>query len=86
TSIGGIDTEGNLLEYRDDEAVVGRAMLRNARRAVLLADHSKFSRAAMSRLGHLREFNTLVTDRRPAGGTMQMIREAGCELIVASET
>ena len=86
TSIGGIDTEGNLLEYRDDEAVVGRAMLRNARRAVLLADHSKVSRAAMSRLGHLREFNTLVTDRRPAGGTMQMIREAGCELIVASET
>lgn len=85
TSIGGIDSEGNLLEYRDDEAVVGRAMLRNARRAVLLADHTKFSRAAMSRLGHLSEINTLVTDRQPPAGTTRMIREAGCELIVAND-
>ena len=84
TSIGGIDSEGNLLEYRDDEAVVGRAMLRNAWRAVLLADHTKFSRAAMSRLGHLSEINTLVTDRQPTPATTRLIRDAGCELIVAS--
>lgn len=83
TSIGGIDAAGNLLEYRDDEAVVGRTMLRNARRSVLLADHTKFSRVAMSRLAHLSEISTLVTDRQPAPATAQMIRDTRCELIVA---
>lgn len=83
TSIGGIDAAGNLLEYRDDEAVVGRTMLRNARRSVLLADHTKFSRVAMSRLAHLSEISTLVTDRQPSAATAQMIRDARCELIVA---
>lgn len=83
TSIGGIDAAGNLLEYRDDEAVVGRTMLRNARCSVLLADHTKFSRVAMSRLAHLSEISTLVTDRQPVAATAQMIRDARCELIVA---
>ena len=83
TSIGGIDAAGNLLEYRDDEAVVGRTMLRNARRSVLLADHTKFSRVAMARLAHLSEISTLVTDRQPPAATTQMIRDARCELIVA---
>jgi DeoR family glycerol-3-phosphate regulon repressor len=83
SSIGGIDAEGNLLEYRDDEAVIGRTMLRNARRSVLLADHSKFSRVAMARLAHLSEFSTLITDRVPGAATAQMIRDARCELIVA---
>ncbi|MEN5083313.1 DeoR/GlpR family DNA-binding transcription regulator [Bosea sp. TWI1241] len=84
TSIGGIDQDGNLLEYRDDEAVVGRTMLRNARRSILLADHSKFSRVAMSRVAHLSEIGTLITDREPGPATMQMIRDARCELIIAS--
>ncbi|WP_186417397.1 DeoR/GlpR family DNA-binding transcription regulator [Bosea sp. CS1GBMeth4] len=83
TSIGGIDAAGNLLEYRDDEAVVGRTMLRNARRSVLLADHTKFSRVAMARLAHLSEISTLVTDRQPPAVTEQMIRDARCELVVA---
>jgi DeoR family glycerol-3-phosphate regulon repressor len=83
TSIGAIDPDGNLLEYRDDEVIVGRAMLRNARRRILLADHTKFTRVATSRLAHLRDFDTLVTDRRPPSGTERLIEDAGCQLIVA---
>lgn len=83
TSIGGIDSEGNLLEYRDEEVVVGRSMLRNARRRVLLADHTKFGRVAMARLAHLRDFNVLVTDRQPVGVIKAMIEEARCELLIA---
>ncbi len=62
---------------------VGRSMLRNARRRVLLADHSKFGRVAMARLAHLRDFNVLVTDRRPVGAIKAMIEEARCELLIA---
>lgn len=83
TSIGGIAPDGTLLEYRDEDAVVARAMLANARHAVLLVDHTKFSRIATSRLGHLRDIGTLVTDRRPGPSAMRLVKEAGCRLIVA---
>jgi DeoR family transcriptional regulator, glycerol-3-phosphate regulon repressor len=83
TSIGGIDGDGNLLEYRDEEVIVGRAMLKNARRKILLADHTKFSRVATSRLAHLSDFDTLVTDRPPSPAAVRLIAQAGCQLVVA---
>lgn len=83
TSIGGIDGDGNLLEYRDEEAVVGRAMLKNARRRILLADHSKFTRVATSRLAHLSDIDTLITDRPPPPAAARLIEQAGCQLVVA---
>ena len=82
TGIGGIDREGNLLEYREPVAIVGRAMLANARHRVLLADHSKFARVATSRLASLHDVDTLVTDRPPEPRTAALIAEAGCRLIV----
>jgi DeoR family glycerol-3-phosphate regulon repressor len=85
TSIGAIDPAGNMLEYREEEAVVARAMLRNARRKVLLADHSKFARIATCRVAHLREVSTLVTDRKLSPATAALIKDAGCELIIADQ-
>lgn len=83
TSIGGIDREGNLLEYKDDEAIVGRAMFRNARKRVLLADHTKFSRVATCKVAHLADLDTLVTDRPPPEPIVEMLSEAGCTLLIA---
>jgi DeoR family transcriptional regulator, glycerol-3-phosphate regulon repressor len=82
-SIGGIDASGNLLEYKDDETIVARAMLQNARRRVLLVDHTKFTRVATCRVAHLRDVDTLVTDRLPSRPVLSMLEAAGCELIVA---
>ncbi|MEZ5859645.1 MAG: hypothetical protein R3D28_11830 [Geminicoccaceae bacterium] len=81
--VGGIDPEGNLLEHREPVAIVGRAMFRNARRRVLLADHTKFLRVATSRLAHLREVDVLVTDRRPPPERARLIEAAGCRLLIA---
>lgn len=83
TSIGGVDAEGNLLEYKDDEALVGRAMFRNARHRILLADHTKFSRVATCKVAHVGELDTLVTDRPPPAPIVEMLREGGCKLLIA---
>jgi DeoR family transcriptional regulator, glycerol-3-phosphate regulon repressor len=83
TSIGAIDAEGCLLEYRDEEVVVARAMLRNARHRVLLADHTKFSRVATYRLGRLGDITTLVTDKAPAESAATLLHEAGCRIVLA---
>jgi DeoR family transcriptional regulator, glycerol-3-phosphate regulon repressor len=82
-SIGAIDAAGNLLEYRDEDAVVARVMFRNARRKVLLVDHTKFGRVATSRLAHLSEVDTLVTDREPPEEAARMVKAAGCEVVIA---
>lgn len=83
TSIGGVDPEGNLLEYKDDEAIVGRAMFHNARRRILLADHTKFSRVATCKIAHLSELDVLVTDRPPPEPIITMLRASGCTLLIA---
>ncbi|WP_240665384.1 DeoR/GlpR family DNA-binding transcription regulator [Cobetia sp. ICG0124] len=49
---GGLDAEG-LLDFDPEEAAVSRALLRHARRRILVTDASKWGRAAMCRIGPL---------------------------------
>jgi DeoR family glycerol-3-phosphate regulon repressor len=52
-SAGGVDAEGNILDYYESEAAVVRLMIQRARRSVLVVDHSKFGRSASVLVGHL---------------------------------
>lgn len=63
--ISGIDLDGTLLDFDYREVRVAQAILRNSRRAFLVADHTKFGRAAMVRLGSVGQLSALFTDRRP---------------------
>lgn len=72
--VSGIDDDGTLLDFDYREVRVAQAIIRNARRVFLVADHSKFGRSALVRLGHLQAVDTLFTDRPPP----QSIRDA-CE-------
>lgn len=83
TSCGGIDADGWLLEFRDEEVVVAKAMLANARRRILLVDHTKFNRVASSKLARIDEMTTVVTDRTPAPAMAKRLRAAKCEVVVA---
>ncbi len=49
----GIDEDGTLLDFDQQEIVVARAILRNARSSFLVADHTKFGRRPMRRLASL---------------------------------
>jgi DeoR family glycerol-3-phosphate regulon repressor len=85
TSIGAIDADGWLLEFREEEVVVAKTMLANARRRILLADHSKFTRVASCKLARIGEMTTLITDAPPPPKLRQSIQDSGCELIIAAE-
>jgi DeoR family transcriptional regulator, glycerol-3-phosphate regulon repressor len=85
TSIGSIDPDGWLLEFRDEETLVAKAMLANARRRILLADHSKFTRVAACKLAELSDMTTVITDRAPSNAMMKKIRDSKCGLIVARD-
>ena len=51
--ISGIDLEGSLLDFDYREVRVAQAIIANSRQVILAADHSKFGRNAMVRLGNI---------------------------------
>lgn len=63
--ISGIDRDGTLLDFDYREVRVSQTILRHSRRTFLVADHSKFGRNAMVRLGNIGDVSALFTDRPP---------------------
>lgn len=84
--ISGIDLDGSLLDYDFREVRVAQAIIRNSRSVYLAADHSKFGRGAMVRLGHLREIDMLFTDRTPPPEMLPVLREAEVVVCTPNET
>ena len=82
--ISGIDSDGTLLDYDYREVRVAQAIMANARRVFLVADHSKFGRPAMVRLGSLADVSTLFTDVAPLEPLRAFLASANVELCVAS--
>ncbi|MET0863874.1 MAG: DeoR/GlpR family DNA-binding transcription regulator [Nakamurella sp.] len=65
------------------EAAVKRALMRSARRTVVLADHSKFGREEFAHVADLSEVDTIITDSEVDADMVQEIEEAGPEVIRA---
>lgn len=83
--ISGIDMDGDLLDYDYREVRVARAIMRNARRVFLAADHSKFGRPAMVRLSSITEVSAFFTDRTPPASIHKLLGDAGVELCLPGD-
>jgi len=81
--VSGIDADGTLLDFDYREVRVAQAIIANAREVVLVADHTKFGRSAMVRLGHLSQIDVLITDRPPPAAMLETLRAAEVEVEVA---
>ena len=60
-----LDARGDILDYDIQEVGTSQAILEQARSTWLVADRSKFDRAAPARIGSLRQIDRLITDRAP---------------------
>lgn len=58
-----LDGEGDMLDYDIQEVGVSRALIAQARKAWLVADHSKLNRSAPARIASLEVLDTVFTDR-----------------------
>lgn len=81
--ISGIDTDGTLLDFDYREVRAARAIIENSRKVFLAADHTKFGRNAMVRLGSIGEIDALFTDRPPGDALIEVIDAGEVELHVA---
>lgn len=84
--ISGIEEDGTLLDFDADEINVAQAMMRNARKVFLLADHGKFGRRPMGRLGHLSNIHGFFTDCEPSARIRQILKANNVQLHVASRS
>ncbi len=84
-TLSGIDNTGNLLDFDIHEAHISRKLIANASRTLLAADHSKFGRTAMARIGHLAQVDALFTDSPPGEKHMDLIRNANVTIHISTE-
>lgn len=82
-SISAIDLDGSLLDFDYHEVRVAQAIIENSRQIYLAADHSKFSRNALVRLGSIAQVDSLFTDQLPPKEIVSILEEQNVSLHVA---
>ncbi len=80
-SSGGVDAGHGLTDFHLDEIATRREMLRNTRKAFVLADSSKFGAVAPHFVADFGPTLGLITDRNPGGELERGIRSKGGALI-----
>ncbi|MEV2276804.1 DeoR/GlpR family DNA-binding transcription regulator [Nocardiopsis sp. NPDC049922] len=73
----GVSAERGLTTPDPSEALVKRAMIRSARRAVLLADHTKVGNDHFARFASVEEVDCVITDTGLADGLAQELAALG---------
>lgn len=84
--VSSIDEDGTLLDYDYREVRVAQAIIEQSREVWLVADHSKFGRRAVVRLGHVSQIDKFFTDIPVPEPMAEVLRAAEVDVIVASET
>lgn len=77
-----LDADGAVLDFDDREVAVARAILKNARRKILVVDHSKFERRAPFRICDVADLDVVITDKTPPESFVNAAQQGGTEIII----
>ena len=83
--VSGIEDDGTLLDYDYREVRVTQAIIEQSREVWLVADHTKFGRHALVRLGNIAQVDKFFTDAPLPAPVQQAFELAGVEVLVAPE-
>lgn len=78
-----LDEDGAILDFDDREVSVARAIIENARKTILVADHAKFERSAPFRICDVARIHVFVTDREPPEPFRVACRQHDVEIVLA---
>ncbi|HEY4250443.1 MAG TPA: DeoR/GlpR family DNA-binding transcription regulator [Roseomonas sp.] len=79
--VAGVDEDGSLLDFSEDELRVREAMLRNCRRSYLVLDASKFTRPAHVHGGRIDQVTAVFCEADPPARIRQMLDQSGVSFI-----
>jgi DeoR family glycerol-3-phosphate regulon repressor len=80
--VSAIDEDGSLLDYDYREVRVAQAIIKNARKVILVADTMKLERSAPIRIGHISQIHTIVIDNILPKKLQDICLEKGVEVVV----
>ena len=81
-----IDVDGSVWDFDRREVAVSRAILKNARTRILVADHTKFERSAPVRICDISELDYVVFDRPPPNSFVEKAKACGTRILTKSVT
>jgi len=79
--VAGVDEDGSLLDFSEDEVGVREAMLQNCRRSYLVLDSSKFTRPAHVHGGRIDQVTAVFCEADPPPRIRHMLEEANVAFI-----
>jgi DeoR family glycerol-3-phosphate regulon repressor len=82
-SVAAIDADGTLIDFDYQEVRVSRAFIENSRQVFLVADHTKFERNAMVRIGDIRDIDAVFTDTDPPAQFREVLATTDTKLYIA---
>ncbi|MEL6978247.1 MAG: DeoR/GlpR family DNA-binding transcription regulator [Pseudomonadota bacterium] len=80
-----VEEDGAVLDYDIREVSVARAIIENARKTMLVFDHSKFERRANVRICDIDQVDLVVTDREPSARFRSRCERGSVEIVVAED-
>lgn len=83
--VAGVDTDGSLLDFYDEEVRVRNIIRRNCRESYLVLDHHKFGRSAHVRGGQIENVSKVFCDQQPPKAIIDLLKNSDAELIICSE-
>ncbi|NMM25997.1 MAG: DeoR/GlpR transcriptional regulator [Glaciimonas sp.] len=82
--VSGIEDDGTLLDYDYREVRVTQAIIEQSREVWLVADHTKFGRHALVRLGNIAQIDKFFTDAPVPPAALEAFEKTGVEILVAN--
>lgn len=83
-SVSGISIEKGMTEYKESEMEITRAVMKSAKRVILLNDYTKFDIVAFRQVAAVSEISDIVTDWRTSAETIAKYEALGIKVHVAS--
>jgi len=80
--VNAVEFDGGFYTHTEDEASINAALVRAARRTVVLADSSKLGGTAFARICGLADVQTLITDAGASDSALAQLDAAGVQVIV----
>ena len=80
-SIGAVTDEGAFMDYHLEEAEFSRAVIAQAKKTIVVADHSKFGNSNFTRVCDIDQVDMVVVDRPPPVDIAARFDEAGVVVI-----
>lgn len=72
-----IEDDGTILDFDEREVRVAKAIIRNSRTVILVADEMKFRRTAPIRIGNISMIDYFITDNEPHSKFLKVCNENG---------